>query len=142
MKPVPLHADVRPPSPAKPGKPAKQDNEYERRGTANVFGAVESKTGRHFTTAAPDRSGGEFARLVERVVEQYPGAQTIHLSWITSIATCASPWSSVSARSRADTSGSGQVGRTAFTNGMPLGATGQLRLACCRRLFQQLPNVL
>src|SRR5487761_1484379 len=40
-KPVSLHADVRPPIPAKPGKPAKQDNEYERRGTANIFGAVE-----------------------------------------------------------------------------------------------------
>ena len=78
-KPVVLHADVRPPSPAKPGKPAKQDNEYERRGTANIFGAVESKTGRHFTTATPDRSGAEFARLVEHVVEQYPSAQTIHL---------------------------------------------------------------
>ena len=78
-KPVPLHADVRPPSPAKPGKPAKPDNEYERRGTANVFGAVESKTGRHFTPATPDRSGAEFARLVGRVVEQYPNAQTIHM---------------------------------------------------------------
>jgi len=78
-KPVPLHADVRPPSPAKPGKPAKQDNEYERRGTANIFAAVESKTGRHFTTATPDRSGAEFARLVKHVVAQYPGAETIHL---------------------------------------------------------------
>ena len=50
-KPVSLHADVRPPSPAKPGQPAKQDNEYERRGTANLFGAVEPQAGRHFTTA-------------------------------------------------------------------------------------------
>src|SRR6266480_1548777 len=53
-KPVSLHADVRPPSAAKPGKPAKQDNEYERRGTANIFGVVEPKTGRHFTTATPE----------------------------------------------------------------------------------------
>ncbi len=78
-KPVSPHADVRPPIPAKPGKPAKQDNEYERRGTANVFGAVEPKTGRHFTTATPDRSGYRFACLVKRVVERYPQAQTIHL---------------------------------------------------------------
>ena len=28
-KPVSLHADVRAPIPAKPGKPAKQDNEYK-----------------------------------------------------------------------------------------------------------------
>jgi transposase len=78
-KPVSLHADVRPPSAAKPGKPAKQDNEYERRGTANIFGVVEPKTGRHFTTATPDRSGNEFARIVKRVVEAYPVAETIHM---------------------------------------------------------------
>ena len=78
-KPIALHADVRSPIPAKPGKPAKQDNEYERCGTANVFGVVEPKTGRHFTTATPDRSGAEFAGMVGHVVKQYPFAKTIHL---------------------------------------------------------------
>jgi len=78
-KPVSLHADVRAPIPAKPGKPAKQDNEYKRCGTANVFGVVEPKAGRHFTTATRDRSGAEFARMVGHVVEQYPAARTIHL---------------------------------------------------------------
>ena len=78
-KPVSLRADVRPPVPAKPGKHAKQDNEYERRGTANVFGAVEPKAGLHFTTATPDRSGYQFACLVKRIVEHYPHAKTIHL---------------------------------------------------------------
>src|SRR3989454_8297771 len=78
-KPIALHADVRSPIPAKPGKPAKQDNEYERCGTANVFGVVEPKAGRHFTTATPNRSGAEFARMVGHVVEQYPAAKTIHL---------------------------------------------------------------
>jgi transposase len=78
-KPVSLHADVRPPRPAKPGKPARPDNEYKRCGTANVFGAVEPKAGRHFTTATPDRSAAQFARVVSHIVEQYPSAQTIHL---------------------------------------------------------------
>jgi hypothetical protein len=78
-KPVSLHADVRPPIPAKPGRPAKQDNEYERRGTANVFGAVEPKAGRHFTTATSDRCAYQFARLVGDIVDQYPFARTIHL---------------------------------------------------------------
>lgn len=78
-KPVSLHADVRAPIPAQPGKPAKQDNEYKRCGTANVFGVVEPKAGRHFTTATPDRSGAEFARMVGHVTGQYPAAQTIHL---------------------------------------------------------------
>jgi len=48
-KPVTLHAEVRPSSPARPGREARRDNEYERRGTANVFCAVEPKAGRHFT---------------------------------------------------------------------------------------------
>jgi hypothetical protein len=35
-KSVTLHADVRPTSPAQPGREARRDNEYERCGTANV----------------------------------------------------------------------------------------------------------
>ena len=78
-KPVTLHADVRPPSPALPGREARQDNEYERRGTANVFCAVEPKAGRHFTFATPDRSGFEFAQVAAELALQYPNASTIHL---------------------------------------------------------------
>ena len=78
-KPVTLHADVRPASPALPGREARQDNEYERRGTANVFCAVEPKAGRHFTFATPDRSGFEFAQVAAEVALQYPDATTIHL---------------------------------------------------------------
>jgi len=78
-KPVSLHADVRAPIPAKPGKVAKRDNEYKRCGTANVFGVVEPKVGRHFTTATPDRSAFQFAQVVYRLALHYPEAQTIHL---------------------------------------------------------------
>ena len=78
-KPVTLHADVRPTSPARPGREARRDNEYERCGTANVFCAVEPKAGRHFTFATPDRSGFEFAQVVIRLALAYPAAKTIHL---------------------------------------------------------------
>jgi hypothetical protein len=78
-KPVTLHADVRPSSPAKPGREARQDNEYERCGTANVFCAVEPKAGRHFTFPTPDRSGFEFAQVACHLAMQYPEAKTIHL---------------------------------------------------------------
>jgi DDE superfamily endonuclease len=78
-KPVTLHADVRPASPAKPGREARQDNEYERRGTANLFCAVEPKAGRHFTFATPDRSAPEFAQVAVELALQYPAARTIHL---------------------------------------------------------------
>jgi len=78
-KPVTLHADIRPPSPAVPGREARRDNEYERCGTANVFCAVEPKAGRHFTSPTPDRSAFEFARFTCEVAMQYPAAKTIHL---------------------------------------------------------------
>ena len=78
-KPISLHADVRPPSAAMPGREARQDSEYERCGTANVFCAVEPKGGRHFTFATPDRSGFEFAQVTAELALQYPDATTIHL---------------------------------------------------------------
>ncbi len=78
-KPVTLHADVRPASPAVPGREARRDNEYERCGTANVFCAVEPKAGRHFTFATPDRSGFEFAQVAVTLAMAYPEAKTIHL---------------------------------------------------------------
>ena len=78
-KPVTLHADVRPASAAEPGREARRDNEYERRGTANVFCAVEPKAGRHFTFPTPDRSGFEFAQVAVTLALAYPEAKTIHL---------------------------------------------------------------
>jgi len=78
-KPVTLHADVRPASPAEPGREARRDSEYERCGTANVFCAVEPKAGRHFTFPTPDRSAFEFAQVAFHLAIQYPEAEIIHL---------------------------------------------------------------
>jgi hypothetical protein len=78
-QPVSLHADVRPPRPARPGHLAKGDNAYQRCGTANLFGIVEPQAGRHFTCATPDRSARQFACVVRRMVLAYSGARTIHL---------------------------------------------------------------
>jgi hypothetical protein len=78
-KPVSLHKELRSPIPAKPGSPAKRDNEYRRWGTANVFGVVEPKAGRHFTSATADRSGPQFARLIDSLTRHYPMARTVHL---------------------------------------------------------------
>jgi hypothetical protein len=78
-KPVTLRADVRPASPAAPGREARRDNEYQRCGTANVFCAVEPKAGRHFTFPTPDRSAGQFAQVACQLARQYPEAETIHL---------------------------------------------------------------
>jgi len=78
-KPVVLHRDKRPGSAAEPGKFAKRDYEYQRRGTANLFCAVEPLAGRHFTWATPNRSGNEFAKAMRRLAAAYPTARTIHL---------------------------------------------------------------
>ena len=78
-KPVALHADVRPPRPARPGHVAKRDNEYRRCGTANIFAIVEPHAGRHLNRVTPTRSGREFALAIASLIAAYPAARTIHL---------------------------------------------------------------
>lgn len=78
-KPVTLHAEVRAPQPAAPGKITKRDNEYKRCGTANVFCAVEPQAGQHFTFPTPNRSADEFARVMFELALHYSAAGTIHL---------------------------------------------------------------
>jgi len=78
-KPVTLHGDVRPARPMSPGKPRRPDNEYKRRGTANVFCAVEPQRGIHFTIPTPNRAKPAFAMAIEAIVNAYPEATTIQL---------------------------------------------------------------
>ena len=78
-KPIQLLDSKRKAKPARPGKLAKQDSEYIRKGTANVFCAVEPKAGRHFTRATKNRKGPEFAKMICRIACAYPNATTIHL---------------------------------------------------------------
>jgi hypothetical protein len=78
-KPVVLHEDIRAPLPAQPGRAARRDYEYRRRGTANVFCGVEPKAGRHFPKPTPTRSAAEFADYLVEIVARYPQARTIHL---------------------------------------------------------------
>jgi hypothetical protein len=65
--------------PVATGKEAHRDNEYKGHGTANVFCAVEPKSGRYFTWATPNRSGPEFARVIAKLSNHYRSAETIHL---------------------------------------------------------------
>ena len=78
-KPVVLHANVRPPRPMRPGRIARRDSEYQRRGTANAFCGVEPKAGRHFTKVTPNRSAPLFADYLLEIIAAYPGTDTIHL---------------------------------------------------------------
>src|SRR6202171_1438222 len=82
-KPVTLHAELRAPIPMAPGKIAKRDNEYQRRGTANVFCAVEPKAGRHFTLPTPNRSAPEFAKALGMIVATIRSRERFTWSWTT-----------------------------------------------------------
>jgi len=78
-KPVQLLDHKRDPQPMEPGKIARQDYEYKRNGSVNVFRAVEPKAGRHFTKVTPTRKKPEFASFLKSVVARYPDADKIHL---------------------------------------------------------------
>ena len=68
-----LIAEVRQPLPAKPGAIAKQDFEYERRGTANIFMAVEPLAGQRTVQVTDQRTRADWARFMEYLlVAVYP----------------------------------------------------------------------
>jgi hypothetical protein len=75
-----LIAEVREPLPPKPGQVAKQDSEYERKGTANVFMAVEPLAGQRTTQVTERRTRVDWARFVQMLlVTVYPVAEKVVL---------------------------------------------------------------
>lgn len=78
-RPLVLHAEVRSPRSASPGKIAKRDSEYKRNGTANAFCVVEPKAGHHITKITKNRKAWQFARIIDEIVQSYPRVRTIHL---------------------------------------------------------------
>ena len=77
-KPVQLVAHARKPQPMRPGRDARQDYEYIRCGTVNVFYAVEPKTGLCFPEVTQRRTCEDFAEEVERIERRYADAKKIH----------------------------------------------------------------
>jgi DDE superfamily endonuclease len=76
-KPVVLHEEIRPPQPMRPGRVARQDAEYQRCGTANVFCGVQPKAGRYFCKVTADRSSPQFADYLLDIAIHYLDADTI-----------------------------------------------------------------
>lgn len=65
---------------AKPGQVAKQDYEYERKGTACVLAAYDIDQGQRQVEVRPHRTKLDYAEFMHRVVfEWYPQAEKIHL---------------------------------------------------------------
>lgn len=75
-----LIGEVREPLPPKPGQVAKYDSEYERRGTANVFMAVEPLAGKRDVLVTDRRTRVDWAHFVQfLLLTVYPEAAVIVL---------------------------------------------------------------
>ena len=75
-----LIGEVRKPLLPKPGHVAKQDSEYERLGTANVFMAVEPLAGQRTTQVTERRTRVDWARFVQMLLlTVYPLAEKVVL---------------------------------------------------------------
>ena len=75
-----LIGDVREPLPVRVGSPAKEDSEYERHGTANLFMAFEPLAGRRVVEVTDRRTAPDFARFVKRLLDdEYPDADRVVL---------------------------------------------------------------
>lgn len=75
-----LIGEVRAPLPPRPGHVAKEDSEYERRGTANVFMAVEPLAGQRTTQVTERRTRIDWARFVPMLLlTVYPLAKKVVL---------------------------------------------------------------
>ena len=70
-KPCQLIDDVVAPILMKSGKPKKEDSEYERNGTCNVFIACEPLTGWRYTEVREHRKKIDYAEFMEKVSKMY-----------------------------------------------------------------------
>ena len=76
-----LLKDIRRPLPMKPGVPAKQDYEYKRAGTCNLFVAVEPKGERRIVEVTGRRTKVDFVNFVSRLLQEiYASARKVH--WV------------------------------------------------------------
>ena len=79
-KPVMLHADVQSSLPVIPGHAARQDYEYVREGTANLFFVVEPLAGKRQVSTTSQRTKRDYAEQLRWLVDVgYPDAEMIRL---------------------------------------------------------------
>ena len=75
-----LLADTRDPMPVKPGRPKRQDYEYRREGTRNLFLACEPKRGWRHVAITERRTKEDFAHQMQWLVDEaYPDVPVVRL---------------------------------------------------------------
>jgi hypothetical protein len=78
--PCQLVDNSRPPLPRAPGVPVRDDYEYVRRGTCNLFGCYAPQTGERHIRVTGQRTARDFAEAVRVLVDEwYPEAERIRL---------------------------------------------------------------
>jgi DDE superfamily endonuclease len=75
-----LLAEVQPSLPAQPGQPHREDPEYQRRGTRNLFIHVEPQAGWRHVVVTARRTKHDFAQQMQWLVDKrYPEAEVIRV---------------------------------------------------------------
>ena len=77
--PVQLLGDVVAPLGMKPGKPRREDYEYERGGVAVLLVAFEPLTGRRLIGTSEQRTKADYCRFMQRVAALFPEAEKVVL---------------------------------------------------------------
>lgn len=77
--PKQLIGEARQPIPASPGRLAKYDYEYCRRGVCNIFLACEPLAGKRMVTIAERKTKKDWAHFLEEIADQYTHATKITL---------------------------------------------------------------
>ena len=75
-----LLADTRPPIPVRPGQPRRQDYEYRRAGTRNIFPTCEPLAGWRHVAITERRTMEDFAHQMQWLVDEaYPDAPVVRV---------------------------------------------------------------
>ena len=75
-----LLADTRPPIPVRPGQPRRQDYEYRRAGTRNIFLTCEPLAGWRHVAITERRTMEDFAHQMQWLVDEaYPDAPVVRV---------------------------------------------------------------
>lgn len=78
--PYQLVEDRRPPLPRAPGVPVRDDYEYVRCGTCNLFGCFEPLVGHRHLMVTAQRTKGDFAEVMRVLVDEwYPEVELIRV---------------------------------------------------------------